>query len=524
MTSAERPAIEAVGAYAPRFRVSAEEFEAAWGQFHAAGVNSKAVPDADEDALTMAREAATRALDAADRDGSNVALLAFASTTPPLAEEDLSARLGGMLGVPADATHHVFTGSTRAGTRALDAALAAGPWGSEASGESSTPDDSPEVSNEADAPNEASSEREAVGLVVAADCPRGEPDSAEDHAAGAGAAAFVLSRSGSAEITARAEYAEEFPGTRFRRAGSETVEGLGATGYERQAFTETLAGAVEQLDYDGDEIDAAPVQAPNGKMPYRAAGALGVETDRIQRCATVHELGDTGAASVPLGLATALAAGDERVLAASFGSGGGADALLVETREDGGEGGDGGESAAVAADLALGDGESASYAEYLRKRGELTSGPPDGGGAYVSVPSWKRTLDQRHRLVAGRCPDCGALNFPPEGACNDCKTLVGEYEEVELTGEGRVEAATVISQGGAPPEFAEQQAQSGDFGVAVVALAGPDGGEASVPAQVVAADPESVEIGDPVETTMRRIYTQEGVTRYGFKVRPQGTR
>ncbi|WP_135854464.1 zinc ribbon domain-containing protein [Halorussus salinus] len=496
----EQPAIEAVGAYAPRFRVSAEEFEAAWGQFHAAGVQSKAVPDADEDAATMAYEAATRALDAADRDGSDVAFLAFASTTPPLAEEDLSARLGGMLGVPADATRHVFTGSTRAGTRALDASLSAGPWGSEASGE-----------------------REEVGLVVAADCPRGEPDSAEDHAAGAGAAALLLSESGAGEVTARAEYAEEFPGTRFRRAGSETVEGLGATGYERQAFTETLAGAVEQLEYDGGEIDAAAVQAPNGKLPYRAAGALGVETDRIQRCATVHELGDTGAASVPLSLAAALADGDERILAASFGSGAGADALLVETRGDGGEGGDGDESAVVAADLALSEGERVSYAEYLRKRGELTSGPPDGGGAYVSVPSWKRTLDQRHRLVAGRCPDCGALNFPPEGACNDCKTLVEEYDEVALTGEGRVEAATVISQGGAPPEFAEQQAQSGDFGVAVVALRGPEGGEASVPAQVVAADPESVEIGDGVETTMRRIYTQEGVTRYGFKVRPQGT-
>jgi len=58
--------------------------------------------------------------------------------------------------------------------------------------------------------------------------------------------------------------------------------------------------------------------------------------------------------------------------------------------------------------------------------------------------------------------------------------------------------------------------------VAVVALEGPDGGSASVPAQVVSADPESVDIGDRVEATMRRVYTQEGVTRYGFKVRPQG--
>ncbi|MFC4450261.1 OB-fold domain-containing protein [Halorussus aquaticus] len=485
------PGIEAVGAYAPRFRVSAEVFEEAWGQFHAAGVESKAVPDADEDALTMGYEAAARALDAADRSGADVAFLAFASTTPPLAEEDLTARLGGMLSVPGAATRHVFTGSTRAGTRALDAALSAGPW------ENGATDD----------------EDESVGLVVAADCPRGDPDSTEDHAAGAGAAGFVLSGSGNAAVRRRAEYATEYPGTRFRRSGSQSVEGLGATGYERQAFTETLAGAVEQLAVHGSEIDAAAVQAPNGKLPYRAAGALGVDTEAIQRCATVHELGDTAAASVPLGLASALAAGAERILAASFGSGAGADALLVEHDGTGG----------VAANTALDDAEAVSYAEYLRKRGELTTGPPEGGGAYVSVPSWRRTLDQRHRLLAGRCPECGSLNFPPEGACNSCKILVEEYDEVELTGEGTVEAATVISQGGAPPEFAEQQAQSGDFAVAVVALEGPEDSSASVPAQVVAAEPETVEIGDAVETTMRRIYTQEGVTRYGFKVRPQGT-
>ncbi|USZ76416.1 zinc ribbon domain-containing protein [Halorussus vallis] len=488
----EAPRIEAVGAYAPRFRISAEAFEEAWGQFHAAGVNSKAVPDADEDAVTMAYEAATRALGAAERAGEEVAFLAFASTTPPLAEEDLTVRLGGMLGVPADATRHVFTGSTRAGTRALEAAFSAGPWRARG--------DQKEVRDD---------QADAVGLVVAADCPRGELDSAEDHAAGTGAAAFVLSESGDAEVVSRAEYAAEYPGTRFRRAGGDAVEGLGVTSYDRQAFTEALAGAVTQFEGVGADLDAAAVQAPDGKLPYRAAGALGVETETIQRAATVHELGDTGAASVPLGLAKALAQGDRRVLAASFGSGAGADALLVEVAGDG-----------VASELAIDGGDAVSYAEYLRKRGEVTSGPPSGGGAYVSVPSWRRSLDQRHRLVAGRCPECGALNFPPEGACNACKTLVEEYEDVRLTGEGTVEAATVISQGGAPPEFAEQQAQSGDFGVVVVALEGPDGDSASVPAQVVGPASESLDIGDRVETTMRRIYTQEGVTRYGFKVRP----
>ncbi|WP_227354599.1 zinc ribbon domain-containing protein [Haladaptatus salinisoli] len=464
--------IVAVGAYAPRLRVSAEEFREAWGRFHAAGVERKAVPEADEDALTMAHEAATRALDAAG--DPDVAFLAFASTTPPLAEEDLTARLGGMLGVPSDATRHVFTGSTRAGTRALFAGLTAGPW------------------------------NDGVGLVVAADCPRGEPDSAEEHAAGAGAAAFVLADDGPVRILQRAEYADEFPGTRFRRAGDGTVDGLGVTGYDRRAFTETLAGAVEQLDFEG--VDAAAVQAPDGKLPYRAAGALGVGADEVRAGTLVHELGDAGAASVPLGLAKALSEGRERILAASFGSGAGADALLVEADE-------------VPTSLALDGEDSVSYAEYLRERGELTSGPPSGGGAYVSVPSWRRTLDQRHRLLAGRCSECGALNFPPEGACSACKSLV-EYEEVRLTGEGTVEAATTISQGGAPPEFAEEQARSGDFDVAIVALDGPDGDSASAPAQVTGTDPGTLEIGDRVTTTMRRIYTQEGVTRYGFKIRP----
>ncbi|WP_435153749.1 zinc ribbon domain-containing protein [Haladaptatus sp. DFWS20] len=467
--------IAAVGAYAPRFRISADEFRAAWGQFHAAGVNEKAVPEADEDALTMAYEAGKRALDAAGN--PEVAFLAFASTTPPMAEEDLTARLGGMLGVPETATRHVFTGSTRAGTRALMAGLSAGPWD------------------------------EGVGLVVAADCPRGNPDSAEEHGAGAGSAAFVLDADGPASIVQQAEYASEFPGTRFRGTGEGTVEGLGVTGYDRQAFSETLAGAVGQLDFDAEAVEAACVQAPNGKRPYRAAGALGVGTEEIQAGALVHELGDTGAASVPLSLAKAFADGHERILVASFGSGAGADALLVEAGD-------------VPTSAALDGDDPISYAEYLRKRGDLTSGPPSGGGAYVSVPSWRRTLDQRHRLLAGKCPDCGTLNFPPEGACSGCKTLV-EYDEVQLTGTGTIEAVTTISQGGAPPEFAEQQSKSGDFDVAIVALDGPDGGTASAPAQVTGTATGTLEIGDSVETTMRKIYTQEGVTRYGFKIRPQ---
>jgi len=78
----------------------------------------------------------------------------------------------------------------------------------------------------------------------------------------------------------------------------------------------------------------------------------------------------------------------------------------------------------------------------------------------------------------------------------------------------------VIGAGGAPPEFVEQQSRGGPYTSAVVALDGPDGGSVSIPAQVVEHD-DRVQIGDPVEATIRRVYAQEGVIRYGFKMRPR---
>jgi hydroxymethylglutaryl-CoA synthase len=466
--------LAAVGAYAPRLRIEAGEFEDAWGTFDASGIEEKAVPEADEDALTMGAAAAQRALEAAGYDGAAISHLAFATTTPPMAEEDLTARLVSMLGAPADASTRTLTGSTRAGAQALDGALDAGPWG------------------------------DGIGLVVVADAPRGEPDSGIEHAAGAGAAALVLDDEGPGEVVDRADHVESYPGTRFRPAGDEETTGLGVTGYDRSAFTTALGGAAGGLEVDAD-VDAAAVQSPDGKLPYRATGALGVDAETIAAAETVSTLGDTGAASVFLGAAAAFEDGHERLLLAAYGSGAGASVYVVE--------------GPVPVDAALSGDEFLSYADYLRRRGEITTEEPEGGGAYVSVPSWQRTMPQRHRLVAGRCPDCGALNFPPDGACQTCNGRA-EFERVELPGTGTIEAMTTIGQGGAPPEFVEQQSKSGSFVSAVVALDGPDGGSVSVPTQVLTAGVDGVETGTDVEATIRRIYTQEGVIRYAFKVRP----
>jgi hydroxymethylglutaryl-CoA synthase len=469
------PAIAGLGAYAPRLRIGAEEFSEALGQYEASGIEQKAVPEADEDTLTMAYEATRRALDAAGCGGGDVSHLALATTTPPMEEEDLTARLASMVGTPEDVTTRTLTGSTRAGGQALDAALDAGPWNGD------------------------------CAVVVASDCPRGAPDSAVEHAGGAGAGAVVLAGDGPVRVRDRASHVESYPGTRFRPAGEEQTTGLGITQYDRQSFTSTLAGAADALDVGA--VDAAAIQSPDGKLPYRASDALGVDAAAIAAAETVSTLGDTGAASPFLGFVTAFTGGAEDVLVAAYGSGAGANAFVLE--RDGG----------VRVDAALDGDVPVSYPEYLRRRGEITSGEPEGGGAYVSVPSWQRTTAQRHRLVAGRCPACGALNFPPSGACRDCTARPDAFEEIALPGTGTVEAATTIALGGAPPEFVEQQSRSGPFVSAVVALDGHDGdGAVSVPAQVVTGPDESVSVGSGVEATIRRIYQQEGVVRYGFKM------
>lgn len=467
-------AVTGIGVYTPRWRIEAAAFEEAWGRQDAAGVSQKAVPGPDEDALTMAVEAGRRALSAADRSGSDIDWLALASANLPVAEEDLTARVGAMLAIPEACQRRTVTGSTRAGTQALrDGATSV-------------------------------AEGRSCALVLVGDAPVGETHDGVDHAAGAGAAAFVIEPDGPLAVTDSAEYATVAPGVRFRERGADRTTGLGITQYDRTVFLEALGGALEGLEEPVDP-DAVAVQSPDGKLPYRASALSGVDVDTIQAAAVVHQLGDLGAASVPVAIASAIRDGHTSVLGLGYGGGVGADALVLE-----------GEGAPVSGRLE--GSATVTYSEYLRLRGEVTGDLPDGGGAYVSMPTWRRSIPQRYRLEAGRCHACGELAFPPEGACPDCGRLEG-YEPTPLPGTGTVRAVTTISQGGAPPEFAPYQDRVGSFPAAIVAFDGPDECDTvSVPVMVTDADAEDVTVDTAVAGRIRRLYTQEGVTRYGLKV------
>jgi len=135
-------------------------------------------------------------------------------------------------------------------------------------------------------------------------------------------------------------------------------------------------------------------------------------------------------------------------------------------------------------------------------------------GAHISHPIYQQSMAQRLALEAAVCTDCGDVTFPPRDSCPSCGA--SDWEPTTLSGEGEVYSYTVITPGGAPPEFAEQAKRTGEFAVAVVELE--EG--VRITAQLTNVDPPDVEVGMPVSSTIRRLYVEEGVVRYGFKFEP----
>lgn len=307
--------VESVGAYIPRYRITTETIGDALGSYSARGVAEKRVLSGDEDTVTMAVEATRKALADSAHSRDDLTTLAFATTTPPVDEGDVGVQVAEILGLSRDVEISVHTQSTRAGTRALLTAL------------------------RADGP----------ALAVAADSPQAAPNDGLDHAAGAGAVAFVAAP-GDVSVTEVASYAREYPGTRFRQRGATSSEAYNATGYERKAYTDAVSGAATTLE---TVADAVALTAPDGSIPSRGARALSADASAYHAART---LGDLGAASALFSLLAAWNEGEDNVTVLSYGDGAGADALTFAGHLDG-------DWERESVDI--------SYTDYLRKRSYL---------------------------------------------------------------------------------------------------------------------------------------------------------
>lgn len=118
---------------------------------------------------------------------------------------------------------------------------------------------------------------------------------------------------------------------------------------------------------------------------------------------------------------------------------------------------------------------------------------------------------QRYGLVGEVCPTCDGKIFPPRDVCPHC----AENAETpyQFSGRGEVYSHTTIYSA---PEGYETYAP---YTVALVKLEeGP-----LVTAQLTDVDPQSVQIGMPVEMVTRKLREEgeEGLILYGYKFRPR---
>lgn len=462
--------IVAYSAYIPRLRLPRSAIAEAWDQATLPG--EIAVANYDEDAFTMAVEAAQACLDAAPH--SPPEALYFASTSAPYREKQMAAFAATACDLPRTSRTADFAGSARAGLAALFAASAAVDTGSV-----------------------------RCALVAAADARLAEPESEAEGLLGDGAAAFLVGREGCiAELADAACVAEEF--TYFWRTDeSRFVRAFPGKFSQTYGYARDMGEVIRQL-LDRNRLQPAAIaklalHSPELRAAVDVAKALGFDPKGQLVQSPASEVGCTGTADALLRFAEALdqASPDQWIVVAAYGEG--AEALLFRTTQ------------ALAAyrpprrvqDWVRARAQLGSYAKYLKYRKVLPR--EETGEAITNILEFKE-LKQDVRLYGSRCRSCGTVQYPLAHVCIQCKARE-QLEDVKLQRRGTVFTFTVdhlIANLEHP------------LPMAVVDLEG--GGRLYL--QVTDFLDHEVQVGAPMVLTYRRLHEGGNNYNYFWKARP----
>ena len=373
--------ILAYGAYVPVTRLQRRAIHTLNAWF-APGLASlakgeKAVANWDEDSITMAVEAARDALENCDR--AAVEQLTLASTTLPFADRQNAGVVKEALNLDDAVGTLDITGSQRAATSALTAAL----------------DGSRQT------------------LVMAAEIATPKPASAREMTSGDAAAAILVGTGRPlARLVARHNVSMDFV-DHFRATGEAHDYDWEARWIRDEGFAQILAPAIATLldraGLQGADIDHFLVPVSVRGVPEMLAKKAGIAATAIADT-LIAGIGDSGATHPLLMLAAALeqAQPKSRILLVSFGQG--CDLLLFEATD-----------AIAATRPRLGVSgwlarrqESDNYARYLFHRGlfDLDRGMRAEADNKVALTALWRNRKAVFGLVGGRCTKTGVVQFP----------------------------------------------------------------------------------------------------------------
>ncbi|HYC01082.1 MAG TPA: OB-fold domain-containing protein [Candidatus Limnocylindrales bacterium] len=464
--------IVSFGTYVPFHRIARNTIGAALGT--AGGKGERSVASYDEDAVTMAVEAARDAFHGRDR--SAIRALYFATTDPPYIEKLNAATIHAALDLPRDVRCLDVACSLRAGLGSFIAAAEAAAAGGQA-------------------------------LAAMGDIRIGAPEGAAESGGGDAAAAFVM---GNEDVVAEIEatYSEtlEFlsswrlPGERFSKGWEERfalTQGWGPL------LTSAAKGLLGKAGVEASELAAVVVDAPNPRAVAAFVAQVRLSPQQVVD-PRLDTIGHAGAAQVGIMLASALenASAGDRI--AVFSVSDGVDAVLLRV------------TGAIAGRRPRHtvDGWVASkradlpYTRLLKWRGILETEPPRRPDPErPAAPPSLRSQRWKYALAGSRCQECGTSHLPPQIVCVHCGAS-RRMEEV-----GFAEARAVVKT------FAVDRLAFTPQPPMVAAVIDFEGG-GRVQSELTDVEPEKVRIGDPVEMTFRRLFTADGVHNYFWKARP----
>lgn len=460
--------ITAWGSYVPRLRLDRSLINQAWDTSHAAGM--RAVANYDEDALTLAADAARMVID-----GSHVPIgsLYFASASAPYGEKQVASLIATACDLPRRLFTADFGGSTRASTAALLAAVR-------------------EI--------QAGASHEAV--VTAADVRIAAPESEMEGVLGDGAAALRVGvERVIAEFVDAASVSEEFTYV-WRMDSDRFVQAQGGRfastfGYSRD-LSEAIGMLLERNRLKPRDIAKLALYSPEPRAAVELAKSMGFDPKTQLPPSLAATIGCTGSAEALLQLAVALEAAKpgDQIVVGSFGEG--ADALLfrvtdaiVDARP----------MASVREWIAAGTPLS-SYEKYLKYRRVFESDEPTE--AIANVLEFKE-LKQDVRLYGSRCCGCGMVQYPLARVCIQCKGR--ELVDQRLARRGHVFTFTVDHL---IANFAHPLV------MAVIDL--DEGGRLYL--QVTDVGVEAIKVGTRVALSFRRLHHGGGNYNYFWKARP----
>jgi len=313
--------IVSYGVYIPRYRIKVSEIARVWNadaKSIAGGlrVQEKSVPDMDEDAATIAVEAARNAVNRAEIDSSRIGAIYTGSESHPYAVKPTGTIVADAIGASPDLTVADFEFACKAGTAGIQTCMGM-----------------------------AESGMIDLGLAIGADVAQGAPGDALEYTAAAGGAAYVIAGgAGSgvgdslvAEIEGTYSFTTDTPDF-WRREGMPYPKHGGRFTGDPAYFkhvTSAARGLLEKLGTTPADYDYAVFHQPNGKFPRRVAASLGFTSEQIEPGIVVTTLGNTYSASCMIGLAAILdsAVAGDRIFVTSFGSGAGSDAFSLRVTE-----------------------------------------------------------------------------------------------------------------------------------------------------------------------------------------------